>query len=79
MSVLLIEWMNGVYDINYFNNFFDLGVWYGYYLFEKSNKELLGGFVGLLIIVEEYLVNLVVSLNKLMVKNKKMGEIYDLS
>ena len=36
----------------------------------KSNKELLGGFAGPLIIAEEYPVNLAASLNKLTVKNK---------
>lgn len=38
---------------------------------KKSNKELLGGFAGPLIIAEEYPVNLAASLNKLTVKNKK--------
>lgn len=73
------ERTNGVYDTNYFNNFSDLGAWHGYYLPEKSNKELLGGFAGPLIIAEEYPVNLAASLNKLTVKNKKTGETYDLS
>ena len=45
-------------------------------IYLKSNKELLGGFV--LIIAEEYPVNLAASLNKLTVKNKN-GETYDLS
>ena len=40
-------------------------------IYLKSNKELLGGFAGPLIIAEEYPVNLAASLNKLTVKNKK--------
>jgi putative isomerase len=70
---------HGVYDTNYFNNFSDLGAWHGYYQPDKNNKELLGGFAGPLIIAEEYPVNLAASLNKLILKNKKTGEIYDLS
>ena len=47
-------------------------------IYLKSNKELLGGFAGPLIIAEEYPVNLAASLNKLTVKIKT-GETYDLS
>ncbi len=41
---------------------------------KKSNKELLGGFAGPLIIAEEYPVNLAASLNKLTVKKIKKRE-----
>lgn len=71
------ERTNDIYDTNYLNNFSDLGIRYGYYLPEKSDKELLGGFTGPLIIVEEHPVNLATSSNKSTVKNKKMGETYD--
>lgn len=73
------ERINGTYDTNYYNNFSDLGAWHGYYQPEKSNADLLGGFAGPIIIAEEYPLNLSSSLNKLVVKNKKTNEVYDLS
>ena len=79
ISATPTERINGVYDTNYYNNFSDLGAWHGYYLPDESNKDLLGGFAGPIIIAEEYPVNLSASLNKLSIRNKKTGDIYDLS
>lgn len=79
LSATPTERTHGVYDTNYFNNFSDLGSWHGYYQPDKSNKDLLGGFAGPLIIAEEYPINLSASLNKLTLKNKETGEVYDLS
>ncbi|MEG1487027.1 alpha-glucosidase [Lactococcus sp.] len=79
LSATPTERTHGVYDTNYFNNFSDLGSWHGYYQPDKNNKELLGGFAGPLIIAEEYPINLSASLNKLTLKNKETGEVYDLS
>ena len=79
LSATPTERTHGVYDTNYFNNFSDLGAWHGYYQPNKSDKNLLGGFTGPLIIAEEYPVNLSASLNKLSLKNTKTGKVYDLS
>ena len=79
LSASPTERTHGVYDTNYFNNFSDMGAWHGYYQPDASNKDLLGGFAGPLIIAEEYPVNLSSSLNKLILKNKETGQTYDLS
>src|SRR5699024_12831099 len=70
---------NGVYETNKYNHFSDLGAWHGYYLPDKNNKKLLGGFAGPLIVAEEYPVNLSDSINRINIKNNKTNESYDLS
>ncbi|WP_210617172.1 alpha-glucosidase [Mammaliicoccus lentus] len=73
------EETNGVYETNKYNHFSDLGAWHGYYLPDKNNKKLLGGFAGPLIVAEEYPVNLSDSINRIKIKNNKTNESYDLS
>lgn len=69
----------GPYSTNYFNNFSDMGAWHGYYQPAKDAKKLLGGFAGPVIFAEEYPVNLSDSINKIVIKNEKTKETYDLS
>ena len=79
MNASPTETINGDYQTNRFNHFSDLGAWHGYYLPDKTNKALLGGFAGPLIIAEEYPLNLAASLNQIHIKNHKTNKEYDLS
>lgn len=73
------EEIYGSYQTNKYNHFSDLGAWHGYYLPEKNQKQLLGGFAGPMIIAEEYPLNLSDSINKIQIKNTKTKKVYDLS
>lgn len=73
------EEIYGDYQTNKFNHFSDLGAWHGYYLPDEQNKELLGGFVGPVIIAEEYPLNLASSINRIQLTNCQSGKKEDLS
>lgn len=73
------ETIYGDYQTNKYNHFSDKGAWHGYYLPDKTNKNLLGGFAGPVIIAEEYPLNLSSSLNKIQITNHKTKRSYDLS
>lgn len=61
------------YSTNEYNNFSDMGAWYGYYLHTKEAKDLYGGFAGPVIVAEEYPVNLSDSINKISLSRVKDG------
>ncbi len=74
--------VEGFYDAeenNVYNNFSDLGAWHGYYLPTEGIAETYGGFMGPVIIAEEYPANLSNSFSKLTLKNITTGKEYDLS
>ncbi|MQS89687.1 MGH1-like glycoside hydrolase domain-containing protein [Companilactobacillus mishanensis] len=66
-------------NLDKYNHFSDMGAWHGYYLPEKTNSNLYGGFPGPLIVAEEYPVNLSSELSQLQIKNEKTGDNVDLS
>ncbi|WP_346914545.1 hypothetical protein [Clostridium sp.] len=73
------ELLYGSYFTNRYNNFSDLGAWHGYYLPEKGVNNLYGGFIGPIIIAEEYPVNLSDTISKIKITNISNKQAYDLS
>ncbi|MEW8994539.1 trehalase family glycosidase [Clostridium sp.] len=73
------ELLYGSYFTNRYNNFSDLGAWHGYYLPKKGMKNLYGGFIGPIIIAEEYPVNLGDTISKIKITNISNKQAYDLS
>nr|WP_283692519.1 hypothetical protein [Clostridium perfringens] len=71
--------LNDSYSTNVSNPFSDMGAWHAYYLPEKGATNLYGGFVGPLIVGEEYPINLSDTISKITLTNSDTGEVYDLS
>lgn len=72
------EVLYGDYSTNKYNVFSDRGAWHGYYLHQKDDANLYGGFAGPMIIAEEYPTNLSDSLSHIVLRDEK-GQEYDLS
>lgn len=70
--------LNNEYLTNKYNVFSDNGAWHGYYLPKFEDEHLYGGFLGPLIIAEEYPVNLSEYISKIRIFNVDTNKYYNL-
>lgn len=70
--------LNNEHLTNEYNVFSDNGAWHGYYLPRVEDKDLYGGFLGPLIIAEEYPSNLAECISKIRIIDKENNEYYNL-
>ncbi|MGL5752856.1 MAG: MGH1-like glycoside hydrolase domain-containing protein [Paraclostridium sp.] len=70
--------LNDSYTTNKYNVFCDSGAWHGYYLPKYEDKDLYGGFLGPLIVAEEYPSNLSECISKIRIFNNATNEYYKL-
>lgn len=70
--------LNDEYATNKYNVFSDKGAWHGYYLPRDEDVDLYGGFLGPLIIAEEYPSNLSECISKIRIFNKDRDQYYKL-
>lgn len=64
-------------SVNKYTHFSDMGAWHGYYLPKEGDTSTYGGFVGPMIVAEEYPVNLSSQISKINITNKKTGKVYN--
>lgn len=64
-------------SVNKYSHFSDMGAWHGYYLPKEGDASMYGGFVGPMIVAEEYPVNLSKQISKLNLTNATTGKAYD--